>query len=354
MYTKTANLEYRIEKVGIATVDKQIEVFTDAFDIPINRERWIHKHYHNPNAQGGNIFAAYHGEEMVGINAFIPMKYQYRGETFWGMQSCDSAIRKEHQGKGAFTKIISEATEHFRIIGSDFVFGFPNKKSYGAFVKLGWKNSIDMNTYVYALNPRKVFDEILSSYPLLYRVLGYAYMAYQSVKLKRFVALPVQREKDINYTESAIINVKEGGFIEDYGRWKLLKEDCAIFSVYSGRELVLELLVKFEKSKGNDGNSLRKTYILNAKSFCEDRNQLVNAIRSFCKYIKEGKDLVITSTKEDSSFNNALRKTGFVKFNCFSMVVKFLSNNRLSKDISSKKASFEIQPIDYDTVISLY
>lgn len=145
------------EKIEILLLDEtsinsQLKIHQAAFGaegVSITKDYWIKKHYQNPL---GNslIFGASIDGRIVGMNAYMPMEYNYSGETHKFLQSCESGVLPECQGRGIWGKIVRYALKYIADhTDYEAVIGFPNfVTSYPGFNKMGWHTINDMENYV--------------------------------------------------------------------------------------------------------------------------------------------------------------------------------------------------------------
>ena len=152
-----------VKRLDEDTIDDQIYVYREAFghteDLADIKKRWTVKHYQNP-AGNSYVFGAYDGEELVGINCFLPVKYSFNRETVYAVQSCESGVLHSHRGMGIWSKIVRFAELYLKDENKvRFIIGFPNyTTSYPGFVKMGWKTVSDMKNLV-LINNGKTFSK---------------------------------------------------------------------------------------------------------------------------------------------------------------------------------------------------
>jgi len=145
--------EFTVKPLDRESIDEQITVYREAFKVQVpfedTKSTWLVKHYQNP-AGNSEIFGAFDGEKLVGINAFMPFVYSFNGKEYRAVQSCISGVLNDYRGKGIWSKIIAFAMDYFKNeTDYDFAFGFPNiNNSYHGFVKFGWTTVCDMDNYV--------------------------------------------------------------------------------------------------------------------------------------------------------------------------------------------------------------
>ncbi len=162
-----------IQLLNIDSVDEQLKIHRAAFgeDVDLIEERkfWIKKHYENPLGPS-LIFGAIINDSIVGMNAYMPVRYYLNGEQVIMLQSCESGVLPSCQGKGIWKKVVTYAIEYIKN-NTDYklVIGFPNyNNSYPGFVKMGWKTVGDMSNYV-LVNNISEFKSIFHQHNPLFR-----------------------------------------------------------------------------------------------------------------------------------------------------------------------------------------
>ncbi len=148
---------YVIPGLNDLTSEKSIidsyRVFSRVFQSPMSLEKFIYKHENNPYRLPCYYYQSLEGEKVIGTNCFLGAKVKYKDIVFNSVQSCDTAVVPENRGGGVFMRMISEASNVLKDNDVDFMFGFPNGKSYGGFIKLGWKDIGAYYTYVRISKP---------------------------------------------------------------------------------------------------------------------------------------------------------------------------------------------------------
>lgn len=154
------NSEIEIKPIGRETIEDQLVVYSSAFhsskSLVENRHRWIKKHYENPLGDS-LVFGAYIGGKLVGMNSYMPVEYNFQGRKIPMLQSCESGVITEYQGKGIWSKVVRFAVDYiFKETKYKAIIGFPNySNSYPGFKKMGWETLFDMQNYVLSNNPKQ-------------------------------------------------------------------------------------------------------------------------------------------------------------------------------------------------------
>ena len=97
--------------------------------------RW--KHLENPFGPSLMLVAAA-GGEIIGLRAFMRWRFDAAGEEIRAVRAVDTATHPDHQGRGIFSKLTSDALDLLRA-DTDLIFNTPNDKSLPGYLKLGWR-----------------------------------------------------------------------------------------------------------------------------------------------------------------------------------------------------------------------
>ena len=152
------NQNIEIKLIGRDSLPEQLVVYRSAFHtskcLEENLRIWEKKHYENPLGDS-IVFGAYCDGRLVGMNSYMPVEYNYNGKSIPMLQSCESGVIPEYQGKGIWSKVVRAAIDYiFRQTEYKAVIGFPNyRNSYPGFRKMGWETLFGMNNYIMVNNP---------------------------------------------------------------------------------------------------------------------------------------------------------------------------------------------------------
>ena len=161
-------MDFEIKALDKTTLPDQLVVYRAAFnatkDYEENNAVWVKKHYENPLGDS-LVFGAYYEGKLVGMNSYIPVEYRYGGEIIPMLQSCESGVLPEYQGKGIWSKVVRFAVDYiFQNTKYQAVIGFPNYiNSYPGFKKMGWDTLFGMNNYVMVNNAKEFAKGLFKS-----------------------------------------------------------------------------------------------------------------------------------------------------------------------------------------------
>lgn len=206
------------------SIEKQVLVYRAAFEptesLEDNLIRWKKKHFENPL---GNslIIGAFINDELVGMNAYMPVEYTINGERIKMLQSCESGVLPSCQGKGIWKKVVTYALKYIKE-ETDYklVIGFPNYiNSYPGFKKMGWKTVCNMKNYV-MINNLRAFKTVFQRKSPIFR------FALNGVAIQRVVCAIHKQSKyhvEKALPEDLIWNDSESGVLKCGHSVELLK-----------------------------------------------------------------------------------------------------------------------------------
>ena len=97
--------------------------------------RW--KHLENPFGPSPG-WAAFDGDRMVAFRTLLRWRFAQAGTQLEMVRAVDTATDPDHQGKGLFRRLTTEAVESLAAGGVDAVFNTPNDQSRPGYLKMGW------------------------------------------------------------------------------------------------------------------------------------------------------------------------------------------------------------------------
>lgn len=169
------NIELR--QLDKTSLSEQLVVYRAAFspvkDLEEYKIIWKRKHYENPLGDS-LVFGAYCDGKLVGMNSYMPVQYTFQGKVIPLLQSCESGVLPEYQGRGIWSKVVRYAIEFiFRETDYHAVIGFPNFiNSYPGFKKMGWETLFNMDNYVLVNNARQFANNVIKG-NIIKRFLGH-------------------------------------------------------------------------------------------------------------------------------------------------------------------------------------
>ncbi len=192
--------EYQVVKLGYDSLEEQVSLYKLVFEINKSQEDcasfWRRKHYDNPS-NGSLIFGLFLDGLLVGMNAYLPATYELNGKQIKTLQSCESCVHPNYQGKGIWGAIVKHAVEYiFAESPYELILGFPNyKNSYPGFQKMGWVTLHNMSNYIMVNNPKAFAQSVVGDNKLL------GIIAYPLKMQKLLIAIGKQFRKDLSVAD---------------------------------------------------------------------------------------------------------------------------------------------------------
>ncbi|MFT4656234.1 MAG: hypothetical protein ACI8V4_000395 [Ilumatobacter sp.] len=78
--------------------------------------------------------------DIVGVRLFVRWRFRRGDQTLSAVRAVDTATHPDHQGRGLFTRLTSDALAACLTDGVDFVFSTPNAQSRPGDLKMGWRD----------------------------------------------------------------------------------------------------------------------------------------------------------------------------------------------------------------------
>lgn len=307
-----------IKPLGRDTLQEQLVVYRAAFQTAKNWEdnhqTWIKKHYENPLGDS-LVFGAYHDGKLVGMNSYMPVEYQYGERTIPMLQSCESGVVPEYQGKGIWSKVVRYAIDYiFRETKYQAVIGFPNYiNSYPGFKKMGWETLLDMENYVLINSSKSFADDVFKKHRIL-KVMGRLGFL-QRIGIAFAGCGYGKYSIDSCSTEVLVWDDRANFFsvthTEELLEWKKRYKGIKMISIKKSGKTVATCIYSLGDYNGAKIVKLEKCCIAEASTI-----SLKKAIALLCKYLqKQHPDAAFIRvwTMPDSKWSSALKQLLFVK-----------------------------------------
>lgn len=158
-------VNYNVVLLDESSIDQQVRIYKLAFSLSESNEiiqkKWVKKHYQNPYGSS-LIFGVFQNGVLAGMNAFLPSIYEYKGRMVKCLQSCESGVNPDYQGKGIWGTIVKYAVDYIMTQTEyELIFGFPNyQNSYHGFVKMGWLTLSQMKNYILVNNSKNFIKTV--------------------------------------------------------------------------------------------------------------------------------------------------------------------------------------------------
>lgn len=301
-----------------STIDAQVRVYHAAFNkqAPLEeiKTQWIKKHYENP-IENSLIFGAFEGEELVGLNAYLPSCYMLNGEKVYLLQSCESGVLPSQQGKGVWGKVVRYAVEYIekntRYVG---IIGFPNyRNSYPGFKKMGWKTLFEMNNLILVNNAKNFSKSLFASRKIL------QFFARIAVIQRIPLGIKALSHSDIKIKECSISDVfwedvRDKITIDHSDKWCFWKADYKqmhSLSLNQGERLLASCIYGIDHFEGNE--VIRLDYFAVTPESNISSRVLLSKVLKYLKVVYPAAAFVRTWTMNDTGFNKDLKKLLFLR-----------------------------------------
>lgn len=279
------DLNIIIRLLDVCTINQQVLIYQSAFnhqmDFESMKEQWIQKHYSNP-VQNSFIFGAFIDGNLVGMNAYLPTIFRMGEKNILCVQSCESAVAPNYQGRGIWSKVVKYALDYlYEQTNCQFVFGFPNyTNSYPGFVKMNWKTLLNMNNYILINNGHSFSESFVGKPKIIRRIL-------QMGSIQKMIVKCIGNNNKLNVLPCSVDDLlwdnmeNAYGFLysKEYVNWRCECKNSKMFNVtdedsnivascvYSHKQFNGSNITKVEcvKIKAKDGKSYKKiwAFILN-------------------------------------------------------------------------------------------
>lgn len=130
-------MEFFVKKTSEFTHEELIEMnglFNEVFDRDRSLEDMVNLYTKNPLGYSyHSIFME--GNQIVGMNVYVPYFYTIDGNRVLFANSIDSMIKKEHRDFFNFMDLVNTGYDYMKKEGVVFVYGFPNDNAYPLLTK---------------------------------------------------------------------------------------------------------------------------------------------------------------------------------------------------------------------------
>lgn len=306
-----------IRKLEADSIEQQVRVFRSAFESTTSIEddinTWRKKHYENP-IENSLIFGAFIGEELVGLNAYLPTIYKLNGKGVYVLQSCESGVLASQQGKGIWGKVVRFAVDYIEKNTKYMaIIGFPNyRNSYPGFKKMGWKTLCEMNNLILVNNAKYFSKSLFGNRKLL------QFCARISVVLRTPIYLCclfrrnlIVKECDISQVfwndEQDKLSINHSA---EWLRWKADYKRLKCLSVYYRSNLIASCIYGIDHFEGNE--VIRLDYLSFSDSSTLGKTSVLSKILRFLKKERPNAAFVRTWTMPGNEQTKLFKKLWFL------------------------------------------
>ena len=245
----------------------------------------------------------------------MPVDYVYKGKIWHFLQSCESGVVPEYQGKGIWSKLMRFAMNYIRNSTSyNAVIGFPNyRNSYPGFKKMGWETLTNMNNYI-MVNNSTAFSKVLSLHKFFWIIGKFSIMQRVVVSIMGRQYKEYKFE-EVNYVEllwddndEQILSVAH---TEKLIEWKKHYKCLKIYNLKKDGVKVASCIFRISEFKGAPVLILEKITVSSEMSISQQKamSLILNCIQK--QYPKIA--FVRVWTMPNSELGSILKKFLFIK-----------------------------------------
>ncbi len=353
---------FQVVQLDQSTSAQQVALLNEVATANTTEADWLYKHRDNPLSKGYHVFGAVNNDGIIGLNGFMSMDFQIENHVFQAVQSCDSAVKTNYQGKGVFTKIIKESERFYKNLHVDLMFGFPNKNSYPGFIKLGWLHMLDVQTMILPCNIVSVIKaKVKMTFPQIINKLTSLKWKkiYNISKLNENIKILVSDKSPFTESEYERINQSEKLTFRkspEVVKWKLDDNQLRSFRYYIAEkedELISFFIV--EENVARNKNGLLTFRIADWRFLSDDMSDLACSCAKMLLMMKNSADLIRLWMPTENRYHNLFKRLGFIKINKLfpvnPVVIKVLTENKTRIDILMNKNNWQPKLIETDTLL---
>lgn len=338
------------------TLKEQVTLFNKVFEKKWSVEEWEYINYGNPLSARGNLVGVFDDDKLIGINSFMAMRYQYQGKTYNALQSCNSAVDPNYQGKGLFKRLLTFAVDYYKDSGYDFIMGTPNPNSHPAFQKMGWTDMVDLRYLILQLNSNTLINRILKLHPpRCFNV----FSGYLNLKRKLFAKENprqiLERHTKLTPELSGFVSsLSNESFVMDNDyetlKWKLMDPSYIYYTVKENNQVVAFFVVRehpYISITGKTAELIESCYV------SDELKVLKSAHGLFITELRKNFDIIFSWKALNSKMEKKILKaSGYYDFHIRTpYIVKILTTDSERQKLIQQKNLWNPQEIEFDTVV---
>jgi len=215
---------------GIYKLEKQIDTMYPGRNYNYNdwKKWWEWKYLENPvNENNPKIWVAEFKDQIIGCNAFLPIKMKIKSEKIIVTQNVDLMVHPDFRRQGIYQNLAKEALADLKQKKSYIIYGFPNRFSYYGNIKYGWFDISPLNIGIKPLKIDRFIEKNLSNSFLIKKSL----LKKIYVNLIKRIITTIFKEKKIknskNISASQVLSFDDE--INDF--WYKISDDYNIIVV---------------------------------------------------------------------------------------------------------------------------
>jgi len=151
---------------GIYELEKKIDSMYPGRDYTFNdwKKWWDWKYKENPaNKNEPKIWISEYDGEIVGCDAFIPIKMKIKNKIYNIVQNVDLMVHPNFRRQGMFLSLANKSFSSLKQNNQAIAYGFPNRYAYGGHMKYGWFDVSLLKNGIKPIKTDKFIEKHLSN-----------------------------------------------------------------------------------------------------------------------------------------------------------------------------------------------
>ena len=348
------------EIIGEDNIDDQVDLYNKVFKKKATVESWRHKHYDNP-LNTNNILGvgAFDGHRLIGMEAFMPLKYIFKQHIFNAIQSCELAVDPNYRGRGIAMQLKDKAIPYYIQCGYDLMVGYPNEQSYFVDIKAEMNHIINIKTAFIICKINKILkDRYNLKLPNSINIIAYLkFMAVKKNAIKYMKFVLNKSNKAFSDRECQKMQINNSNLIslyisEDILNWQLNDNNGIYYTITSEDQLIAQFIVKLAVNQ----SSIVEASIIKSNNYTNNSSEYICAYSLMLKDLFMDCDVIKTWVPQDTKEKDMLKKIGFLSFRqqkYHSLLFRILANDNDLCTILQNKSLWNPELIEVDTIINL-
>lgn len=345
-----------LKKLNSDSIDSQVELYSACFGARMSETVWRRKHYTNPLDDGLGMFGAYLGDRLVGMAAYLPMRFSLSDETFLIAQNCDVCVHKDARGRGIYSELLSFSENELLKNGYDALIGYPNNQSYKSLCSCGWVSPRSYHKLYLPCNVSAILRQRFSRrLPGCLNFIGSAFgpKVNRHAKMGRDLELESKMVIPSGWYERA----RDKKYLsfdcdEEMLNWKMQGE-FIFFSVRQNGSELASFLIKYYRHE----SGLQNANIVVQRYETDDEKVQLMALARVLKELKRDSRTMIICVwdSRDVAKTKQCRKLGFLNNIVYKegnpFMVKVISNDDKKREVLERMELWNPCMIEMDTMI---
>lgn len=222
---------------------------------------------------GASVWAAFSGEEIVGLRPAIHKELKYKGETYKAAQFLNAMTHPDFRRQRIYSTLLKKALNYFKDKNINIIYTFPNENSYPVYRKLKqWRTIGEL-----ALYTRPILN--------LSGLTGSKHLKNEEIFYKNGVTIKKSNQfvfpPELLLSDHSIHVVRT----EKYSNWRYMKRPDAKYIVFTAerKNELLGYIVLRIKRRRNITWGIVSEFFVNGRNRNVGKYLLDHAIGQFCE-----------------------------------------------------------------------